>query len=268
MSKSEAQKQGLTLNREQYMKDKLKRPLSDIESWKLARERSDRKAGESQYYGKTEEPQESYTQQFQRLHPGLDAPDVVQSQIDDTVVVAIQPKSHGRAFTFPAKPSLSSFSAASLPRAAAAAAVYSAIALAPAGSLQRRRRPTAAGAAPGSEQRETILLPGCDYNHWLIVMEFPKDPAPTREQMIDTYLNTLATVLGSMEEAKKNMYAFSTTTYTGFQCTVDEETSEKFKGDKYINGEIIPCTYPTYQPKERRTSKYESRRLVPSDQMV
>ncbi|KAK4254019.1 hypothetical protein QN277_009454 [Acacia crassicarpa] len=131
------------------------------------------------------------------------------------------------------------------------------------------------------EQRETIMLPGCDYNHWLIVMEFPKDPAPTREQMIDTYLNTLATVLGSMEEAKKNMYAFSTTTYTGFQCTVDEATSEKFKGlpgvlwvlpdsyidvknkdyggDKYINGEIIPCKYPTYQPK-RGGSKNESRR--------
>ncbi|KAG0494543.1 hypothetical protein HPP92_005537 [Vanilla planifolia] len=135
-----------------------------------------------------------------------------------------------------------------------------------------------------NEPRETILLPGCDYNHWLIVMEFPKDPAPTREQMIDTYLNTLATVLGSMEEAKKNMYAFSTTTYTGFQCTVSEETSEKFKGlpgvlwvlpdsyidvknkdyggDKYINGEIIPCKYPTYQPKQRSTSKYESKRYV------
>ncbi|KAJ9136277.1 hypothetical protein P3X46_033369 [Hevea brasiliensis] len=133
-----------------------------------------------------------------------------------------------------------------------------------------------------SDSRETIMLPGCDYNHWLIVMEFPKDPAPTREQMIDTYLNTLATVLGSMEEAKKNMYAFSTTTYTGFQCTVDEATSEKFKGlpgvlwvlpdsyidvknkdyggDKYINGEIISCTYPTYQPKQRNSSKYESRR--------
>ncbi|KAL4201813.1 hypothetical protein AMTRI_Chr02g217930 [Amborella trichopoda] len=133
-----------------------------------------------------------------------------------------------------------------------------------------------------NEPRETILLPGCDYNHWLIVMEFPKDPKPTREEMIETYLNTLATVLGSMEEAKKNMYAFSTTTYTGFQCTVSEETSEKFKGlpgvlwvlpdsyidvknkdyggDKYINGEIIPCTYPTYQPKQRSNSKYESRR--------
>ncbi|XP_044484280.1 multiple organellar RNA editing factor 9, chloroplastic-like [Mangifera indica] len=133
-----------------------------------------------------------------------------------------------------------------------------------------------------NEPRETIMLPGCDYNHWLIVMEFPKDPAPTREQMIETYLNTLATVLGSMEEAKKNMYAFSTTTYTGFQCTVSEETSEKFKGlpgvlwvlpdsyidvknkdyggDKYINGEIIPCTYPTYQPKQRKESKYVSKR--------
>ncbi|XP_024018704.1 multiple organellar RNA editing factor 9, chloroplastic [Morus notabilis] len=133
-----------------------------------------------------------------------------------------------------------------------------------------------------NEQRETIMLPGCDYNHWLIVMEFPKDPAPTREQMIETYLNTLSTVLGSMEEAKKNMYAFSTTTYTGFQCTVSEETSEKFKGlpgvlwvlpdsyidvknkdyggDKYINGEIIPGNYPVYQPKKRREPKYESRR--------
>ncbi|CAK9142639.1 unnamed protein product [Ilex paraguariensis] len=128
------------------------------------------------------------------------------------------------------------------------------------------------------------MLPGCDYNHWLIVMEFPKDPAPTREQMIDTYLNTLTTVLGSMEEAKKNMYAFSTTTYTGFQCTVSEETSEKFKGlpgvlwvlpdsyidvknkdyggDKYINGEIIPCQYPTYQPKQSNRSKYKSKAYV------
>jgi hypothetical protein len=47
-----------------------------------------------------------------------------------------------------------------------------------------------------TEENDSILLPGCDYNHWLIVMEFPKDPAPTREEMIDTYLQTLATVLG------------------------------------------------------------------------
>ncbi|KAG9150150.1 hypothetical protein Leryth_009735 [Lithospermum erythrorhizon] len=128
------------------------------------------------------------------------------------------------------------------------------------------------------------MLPGCDYNHWLIVMEFPKDPVPSREQMIDTYLNTLATVLGSMEEAKKNMYAFSTTTYTGFQCTVDEMETKSFVGlpgvlwvlpdsyidvknkdyggDKYVNGEIIPCQYPTYQPKQSNRPKYKSKAYV------
>ncbi|GAV87768.1 LOW QUALITY PROTEIN: hypothetical protein CFOL_v3_31194, partial [Cephalotus follicularis] len=141
-----------------------------------------------------------------------------------------------------------------------------------------------------NEPRETIMLPGCDYNHWLIVM-FPKDPASTRD-VIDTYLDTLSTVLGRfffcpvlgscMEEAKTNMCAFSISTYTGFQCTVSEETSEKFKGlpgvlwvlpdsyidaknkdyggDKYVNGEIIPCTYPTYQPKQRKDSKYMNKR--------
>ena len=75
--------------------EKLKRPLSDIESWKLARERSDPKVGESQYYGKTEEHLESYTQHYQKLHPDVPVPEVAQSQIDDTAVVAIQGKSHG-----------------------------------------------------------------------------------------------------------------------------------------------------------------------------
>ena len=45
-----------------------------------------------------------------------------------------------------------------------------------------------------------------------------------------------------MEEAKKNMYAFSTTTYTGFQCTVSEETSEKFKG-KNIYQAVVCLNY-------------------------
>jgi len=99
-----------------------------------------------------------------------------------------------QAFAFPSlKPSsASAFSA--LPRAAAAAAFPSFAVAAAAPPRPRPARPTAARAA--GDERETILLPGCDYNHWLIVMEFPKDPAPTREQMIDTYLNTLATVLG------------------------------------------------------------------------
>jgi hypothetical protein len=31
-------------------------------------------------------------------------------------------------------------------------------------------------------------------------------------------------------------------------------------GDKYVNGEIIPCKYPTFQPKRSGGSKSEGRR--------
>ena len=36
--------------------------------------------------------------------------------------------------------------------------------------------------------------------------------------------------------------------------------NKDYGGDKYVNGEIIPCTYPTYQPKQRKESKYVSKR--------
>ncbi|XP_020595739.1 DAG protein, chloroplastic-like [Phalaenopsis equestris] len=114
-------------------------------------------------------------------------------------------------------------------------------------------------------------------------MEFLKYLAPTREQMIDLFLNTLVTVLGSMEKAKKNMYAFSTTTYAGYQCTVSKETSEKFKGlpsvlwvlpdlyidvknkdyggNKYINGEKIPCKYPHREVQNMKAGSWLSKEM-------
>jgi len=44
--------------------------------------------------------------------------------------------------------------------------------------------------------KETILLDGCDYEHWLIVMEFPDNPKPSEDQMVKSYVKTLAHVLG------------------------------------------------------------------------
>ena len=44
--------------------------------------------------------------------------------------------------------------------------------------------------------KETILLDGCDYEHWLIVMEFPADPKPSEEDMVAAYVKTLTAVLG------------------------------------------------------------------------
>ncbi|GKE33457.1 multiple organellar RNA editing factor 2, chloroplastic-like protein [Tanacetum coccineum] len=40
------------------------------------------------------------------------------------------------------------------------------------------------------------LFPGCDYEHWLIVMDQPGGEGATKQQMIDCYVKTLATVLG------------------------------------------------------------------------
>ncbi|KAK8941978.1 hypothetical protein KSP40_PGU021717 [Platanthera guangdongensis] len=111
---------------------------------------------------------------------------------------------------------------------------------------------------PGSKiPEDEILFEGCDYNHWLITMDFPKDPKPSPEEMVETYVQTLAKVVGSVEEAKKRMYACSTTTYTGFQAVMSEETSEKFRGLPGVVF-ILPDSYIDPVNKEYGGDKYEN----------
>ncbi|KAM0825153.1 hypothetical protein ACQ4PT_069734 [Festuca glaucescens] len=74
------------------------------------------------------------------------------------------------------------------------------------------------------------LFPGCDYEHWLIVMDKPGGEGASKQQMIDCYIHTLAKVLGSEEEAKKKIYNVSCERYFGFGCEIDEETSNKLEG--------------------------------------
>ncbi|GKB59074.1 retrovirus-related pol polyprotein from transposon TNT 1-94, partial [Tanacetum coccineum] len=40
-----------------------------------------------------------------------------------------------------------------------------------------------------------ILLDGCDFEHWLVVVEKPEGE-PTRDEIIESYINTLAKVVG------------------------------------------------------------------------
>ncbi|OVA02342.1 hypothetical protein BVC80_9099g142 [Macleaya cordata] len=89
------------------------------------------------------------------------------------------------------------------------------------------------------------LFPGCDYEHWLIVMDNPGE-GTSKQQMIDSYIQTLAKVLGSEEEAKKKIYNVSCERYFGFGCEIDEETSNKLEGlpgvlfvlpDSYVDAE-------------------------------
>ncbi|KAL1539641.1 Multiple organellar RNA editing factor 2, chloroplastic [Salvia divinorum] len=90
------------------------------------------------------------------------------------------------------------------------------------------------------------LFPGCDYEHWLIVMDKPGGEGATKQQMIDCYIQTLATVLGSAEAAKQKIYNVSCERYFGFGCEIDEETSNKLEGlpgvlfvlpDSYVDAE-------------------------------
>ncbi|KAL6279769.1 hypothetical protein ACE6H2_016650 [Prunus campanulata] len=108
----------------------------------------------------------------------------------------------------------------------------------------------------------TILFEGCDYNHWLIVMDFPKDNLPPAEEMVRTYEETCAKGLNiSVEEAKQKMYACSTSTYKGFQVVMSEEESQKFEGDKYVNGTIYPRPPPVHHGRQQ--GRYHGRNRNP-----
>ncbi|KAH0470282.1 hypothetical protein IEQ34_000005 [Dendrobium chrysotoxum] len=109
---------------------------------------------------------------------------------------------------------------------------------------------------------DEILFEGCDYNHWLITMDFPKDPKPSPEEMVETYVQTLAKVVGSVEEAKKRMYACSTTTYQGFQAVMTEEMSEKFRGLPGVVF-ILPDSYIDPVNKEYGGDKYDNGVITP-----
>lgn len=50
--------------------------------------------------------------------------------------------------------------------------------------------------------KETILLDGCDYEHWLIVLEFPEKTKPSEEEMVDAYVKTLASVVGRLKKTQ------------------------------------------------------------------
>ncbi|KAL3345432.1 hypothetical protein AABB24_024410 [Solanum stoloniferum] len=150
-------------------------------------------------------------------------------------------------------------------------------------SLSSRSRSFDRNPADDEIGPDTILFEGCDYEHWLIVIDFPKDTQLTREEMIETYVQTAAKVFGSVEEAKKKIYALSTTTYRGFQVLCSEDTSKKFEGlpgvvfvlpdsyidpvnkeyggDKYNNGEIIerppPPQFQRQGSRPRRGPQYQ-----------
>jgi len=80
--------------------------------------------------------------------------------------------------------------------ASAPGAVVRCFATQPATSSLRDSSPNWSNRPP----KETILLDGCDFEHWLVVMEPPpgdaSNPDITRDEIIDSYIKTLAQVVG------------------------------------------------------------------------
>ncbi|XP_054806788.1 multiple organellar RNA editing factor 2, chloroplastic-like [Prosopis cineraria] len=125
------------------------------------------------------------------------------------------------------------------------------------------------------------LFPGCDYEHWLIVMDKPGGEGATKQQMIDCYIQTLAKVVGSEEEAKKKIYNVSCERYFGFGCEIDEETSNKLEGlpgvlfvlpdsyvdpenkdygaELFVNGEIVQRSPERQRRVEPQPQRHQDR---------
>nr|GME06158.1 multiple organellar RNA editing factor 7, mitochondrial [Ipomoea batatas] len=105
------------------------------------------------------------------------------------------------------------------------------------------------------------LVNGCDYNHWLVVMD-PPDGYPLRDQIVHRYIQTLALAVGSEEEAKRSIYSVSTKYYYAFSCKIPEKLTHSIKalpgvrwvlpdsylppgedgygGEPFVYGEVVP----------------------------
>ncbi|KAK8989687.1 hypothetical protein V6N11_064104 [Hibiscus sabdariffa] len=112
--------------------------------------------------------------------------------------------------------------------------------------------------------RTPVLVEGCDYEHWFVVMEAPKG-YPLRDEIVNTYIKTLAMALGSEEEAKKSIYSVSTKYYYAFGCKVPEDLAFKIKSLPNVKW-VLPDSYldgrgdGSYggEPNEKKQSAPES----------
>jgi hypothetical protein len=116
--------------------------------------------------------------------------------------------------------------------------------------------------------KETILLDGCDFEHWLVIMDpppgNPADPDVPREEIIDGYIKTLAKVVGSEEEARHKIYSVSTRHYFAFGALVSEELSYKIKELPNVNW-VLPDSYLDVKNKDYGGEPFINGEAVPYD---
>ncbi|KAK9688821.1 hypothetical protein RND81_09G013200 [Saponaria officinalis] len=111
--------------------------------------------------------------------------------------------------------------------------------------------------------KETILLDGCDFEHWLVVTDPPPEEW-TRDEIIDYYIKTLATVVGSEDEARMKIYSVSTKHYFAFGALVSEELSYKLKELEKVRW-VLPDSYLDVKNKDYGGEPFIDGQAVPYD---
>uniref|UniRef100_A0A1J3DNN1 Uncharacterized protein, mitochondrial n=1 Tax=Noccaea caerulescens TaxID=107243 RepID=A0A1J3DNN1_NOCCA len=111
--------------------------------------------------------------------------------------------------------------------------------------------------------KETILLDGCDFEHWLVVVEQPQGD-PTRDEIIDHYIKTLAQIVGSEEEARMKIYSVSTRCYYAFGALVSEDLSHKLKELPNVRW-VLPDSYLDVRNKDYGGEPFIDGKAVPYD---
>ncbi|GER53562.1 plastid developmental protein DAG [Striga asiatica] len=89
--------------------------------------------------------------------------------------------------------------------------------------------------------RVDSLIDGCDYKHWLVVMQ-PPENYPQRDELVQQYVSTLALALGSEKAAMESIYSVSTKYYYSFSCQVDENVIHKIKSLPHVKW-VLPDSY-------------------------
>jgi len=114
----------------------------------------------------------------------------------------------------------------------------------------------------------------------LLVLDKPYEDM-TRDDIIDSYIKTLAKVIGSEEEARMKIYSVSTKYYFGFGALLSEELRNKIKelpgvmyvlpdsyldeknkaygGEPFINGQAVPYDPKYHEGWERNDAKANER---------
>ncbi|XP_071721215.1 multiple organellar RNA editing factor 8, chloroplastic/mitochondrial-like [Rutidosis leptorrhynchoides] len=106
---------------------------------------------------------------------------------------------------------------------------------------------------------------GCDFEHWLVIVDKPEGE-PTRDEIIDSYINKLANVVGSYDAARMKIYSVSTRYYYAFGARINlgqvlrleavygvrrvlhdsylDVKNKDYGGEPFIDGKAVP-----YDPK-------------------